>query len=166
MPPPTGGLGPTTAFVSAAPSALATAGPPAAVAGAGPGRVSLAGAAPAGGVAPPSALVGAVNLLSTPVSAVDLDRPAPVPHIPDEARATASPHANAPASFFCATVAAFPATPQLLTKSKLPMGLIMAPFRTQAEDEVHAYRHSDTRTHAHASVPTYTLHPHIEAQDV
>ena len=47
-----------------------------------------------------------------------------------------SPYANSAPEFKCCTLNAFPNTNALLQKSKLPLGLVMQPFRIQRPDEV------------------------------
>ncbi|CDH49202.1 protein transporter sec24 [Lichtheimia corymbifera JMRC:FSU:9682] len=66
---------------------------------------------------------------------VDLKGPQPAIRLPPNASLTDSPFANCDPSYKCSTLNAIPSTEQLLKKSRLPLALVLAPYRTVDEGE-------------------------------
>ncbi|KAG9326896.1 hypothetical protein KVV02_001420 [Mortierella alpina] len=76
-----------------------------------------------------------VALMGTAPKILDLDAPPPAINLPETASITQSPHANCDPSYKRSTLNAIPATSQLLTKSRLPFGLVITPYRSVKEGE-------------------------------
>ncbi|KAL1921839.1 uncharacterized protein VTP21DRAFT_10481 [Calcarisporiella thermophila] len=85
-----------------------------------------------------------VPLMGNPPSMSDLELPPPQIRLPPNATVTPSPYANPDPVYARCTLNAFPATQALLNKSKLPLGLILAPYKTTKEDEVQVPVVTDT----------------------
>lgn len=75
------------------------------------------------------------NLLTSPPDPRDLQRPPPEIRLPPNSCVSPSPTANADPSYFRSTVNAIPTTSSLLSKSKLPLALIITPYRSLNEGE-------------------------------
>ncbi|KAF9432608.1 COPII subunit [Entomortierella beljakovae] len=75
------------------------------------------------------ALMGSASKIS------DLDAPPPAINLPVTASITESPFANCDPSYKRSTLNAIPATSQLLTKSRLPFGLVITPYRSVKEGD-------------------------------
>ncbi|TFY77941.1 hypothetical protein EWM64_g6073 [Hericium alpestre] len=75
------------------------------------------------------------NLLTTPPDPRELSRPPPEIRLPPGASISPSPHANAHFSYQRSTLNAIPTTSSLLGKSKIPLGLIITPYRSVKEGE-------------------------------
>ena len=75
------------------------------------------------------------NLLTSPPEPQELLRPPPEVRLPPNACLSPSPDANADSSYLRCTLNAIPTTNSLLQKSKLPLGLIITPYRTLNEGE-------------------------------
>ncbi|KAI8388009.1 Sec23/Sec24 trunk domain-containing protein [Radiomyces spectabilis] len=65
----------------------------------------------------------------------DLYSPPPQINLPPNSSLTDSPYANSDPSYKCCTVNAIPATESLLKKSRLPLALVLAPYRTESETD-------------------------------
>ncbi|KAF9956344.1 COPII subunit [Mortierella alpina] len=76
-----------------------------------------------------------VALMGTAPKILDLDAPPPAINLPETASITQSPYANCDPSYKRSTLNAIPATSQLLTKSRLPFGLVITPYRSVKEGE-------------------------------
>jgi protein transport protein SEC24 len=75
------------------------------------------------------------NLLTSPPDPRDLERPPPEIRLPANASISASPHANADPSYQRSTLNAIPTTSSLLSKAKIPLGLVITPYRSLNEGE-------------------------------
>ncbi|KAF9568716.1 protein transporter SEC24 [Agrocybe pediades] len=75
------------------------------------------------------------NLLTSPPEPRDLQRPPPEIRLPPNACISPSPHANADPSYCRSTINAIPTTSSLLLKSKLPLALVLTPYRSLNEGE-------------------------------
>jgi protein transport protein SEC24 len=75
------------------------------------------------------------NLLTSPPDPNELLRPPPEIRLPPNSAMTPSPFANADPSYQRSTLNAIPTTSSLLGKSKIPLGLIITPYRTVKEGE-------------------------------
>ncbi|KAI9490579.1 hypothetical protein BDB00DRAFT_768538 [Zychaea mexicana] len=76
-----------------------------------------------------------IALSGTRPNIADLKSPQPAVRLPSNTSLTDSPYANCDPSYKCSTLNAIPATEQLLKKSKLPLALVLAPYRTVSEGE-------------------------------
>ncbi|PWN50921.1 putative SEC24-COPII coated vesicle component [Violaceomyces palustris] len=76
-----------------------------------------------------------VNLSGTQPNINDLERPPPEIKLPPNACISQNPRANADPSYQRCTLNAIPTTSSLLTKSKLPFGLILSPYRSVREQD-------------------------------
>ncbi|KAI7857975.1 hypothetical protein BDC45DRAFT_603034 [Circinella umbellata] len=92
------------------------------------GNMSLSGSAA-------SSMPQAVALSGVRPQISDLMAPQPPIRLPPNTSITESPFANCDPSYKCSTLNAFPATEQLLKKSRLPLALVLAPYRTVSEGE-------------------------------
>lgn len=75
------------------------------------------------------------NLLASPPDPRDLHRPPPEIRLPPNACITSSPEANAHPSYQRSTLNAIPTTADLLSKSKIPLALVVTPYRSLEDDE-------------------------------
>lgn len=75
------------------------------------------------------------NLLTSPPDPRELVRPPPEIRLPANACITTSPFANADPSYQRCTINAIPTTSSMLNKSKIPLGLVITPYRTLKEGE-------------------------------
>ncbi|CAB5132532.1 hypothetical protein RhiirA5_364598 [Rhizophagus irregularis] len=88
------------------------------------------------GVAGPSqAHLISVNLIGMPPNVKDLDDPPPTINLPPNTSVTPSDKANCDPSYKRSTLNAIPATSSLLSKSRLPLGLIITPYRSLKEGD-------------------------------
>ncbi len=76
-----------------------------------------------------------VNLLTSPPDPRDLELPPPPIRLPPGACLTNSPLANAHPSYQRCTVNAIPTSGSVVGKSKIPLGLILTPYRSVKEGE-------------------------------
>ena len=75
------------------------------------------------------------NLLTSPPDPRELARPPPEIRLPPNSCITTSPYANADYSYQRSTLNAIPTTSSLLNKSKIPLALVITPYRTVKEGE-------------------------------
>lgn len=75
------------------------------------------------------------NLLTSPPDPRELSRPPPEIRLPPNACLSPSPTANADPSYLRCTLNAIPTTSSLLNKCKIPLGLVITPYRSLAEGE-------------------------------
>ncbi|KAF9787909.1 protein transporter SEC24 [Thelephora terrestris] len=75
------------------------------------------------------------NLLTSPPDPRELQQPPPEIILPPNATLTTSPFSNADPSYQRSTINAIPTTHALLNKSKLPLALVIAPYRSVKEGE-------------------------------
>ncbi|KAF9525046.1 CPII coat sec24 protein [Crepidotus variabilis] len=75
------------------------------------------------------------NLLTLPPDPRDLAQPPPEIRLPPNACISPSPTANADPSYFRSTLNAIPTTSSLLSKSKMPLALVITPYRSLNEGE-------------------------------
>ncbi|KAG0088911.1 COPII subunit [Podila epicladia] len=80
-------------------------------------------------------MLSTVALMGAAPKILDLDAPPPPINLPATASITQSPHANCDPSYKRSTLNAIPATSQLLTKSRLPFGLVITPYRSVKEGD-------------------------------
>ncbi|KAJ8489583.1 hypothetical protein ONZ45_g13530 [Pleurotus djamor] len=75
------------------------------------------------------------NLLTSPPDPRELHQPPPEIRLPPNACISPNPLANADPSYQRSTLNAIPTTSSLLTKSKIPLGLVITPYRSLNEGE-------------------------------
>lgn len=75
------------------------------------------------------------NLLTSPPDPRELERPPPEIRLPPNSCISPSPNANADPSYQRSTLNAIPNSSSLLSKSKIPLGLVITPYRSLAEGE-------------------------------
>lgn len=75
------------------------------------------------------------NLLTSPPDPRELSRPPPEIRLPPGAALSPSPTANAPYQYQRSTLNAIPNSASLLGKSKIPLGLVITPYRSLKEGE-------------------------------
>ncbi|KAF9018039.1 CPII coat sec24 protein [Hymenopellis radicata] len=75
------------------------------------------------------------NLLTSPPDPRELHIPPPEIRLPPNSSVTPSPNANADPSYQRCTMNAIPTTSSLLSKSKIPLALVLTPYRTLNEGE-------------------------------
>ncbi|KAK0567842.1 COPII subunit [Tilletia horrida] len=76
-----------------------------------------------------------VNLSSAQPNPHDLERPPPEIHLPPNASVSTHPKSNADPSYQRCTLNAVPTTAALLNKSKLPLGLVLSPYRSVRQED-------------------------------
>lgn len=76
-----------------------------------------------------------INLLTSPPDPRELSRPPPEIRLPPNACLSPNPAANADPSYLRCTLNAIPTTSNLLNKSKIPLGLVITPYRSLNEGE-------------------------------
>lgn len=78
------------------------------------------------------------NLLTSPPEPLELRQPPPEIVLPPNSCLSQSPFANADPSYQRCTLNAIPTTNSLLNKAKIPLGLVLTPYRSlkEGEDEV------------------------------
>lgn len=76
-----------------------------------------------------------MNLTGMQPNVNDLEKPPPEIKLPANACITQHPKANADPSYQRSTLNAIPTTSSLLNKSKLPLGLVLAPYRSVREED-------------------------------
>jgi protein transport protein SEC24 len=77
-----------------------------------------------------------LNLIGLQPSVPDLARDPPVPLLPQGACISNNPAANAHHSYQRSTINAIPTTASLLNKTKIPLALILTPYRSVQEGDV------------------------------
>ncbi|KAI1794435.1 protein transporter SEC24 [Ganoderma leucocontextum] len=75
------------------------------------------------------------NLLTAPPEPLELHRPPPDIILPPNSSLSNSPFANADTSYQRCTLNAIPTSNSLLSKSKLPLGLVITPYRSLKEGD-------------------------------
>lgn len=75
------------------------------------------------------------NLLTSPPDPRELNRPPPEIRLPPNSCITTSPYANAEHSYQRCTLNAIPTSSSLLNKSKIPLALVITPYRSVKEGE-------------------------------
>ena len=76
-----------------------------------------------------------VNLIGMQPDVAGLDAPPPPYLLPPNAAVTPSPHVQPDPSYQRCTLTSMPSTQSLLNKSKLPLALVMAPYRSYRESD-------------------------------
>jgi hypothetical protein len=76
-----------------------------------------------------------INLLTSPPDPRELSRPPPEIRLPPNACLSPNPAANADPSYLRCTLNAIPTTSNLLNKCKIPLGLVITPYRSLNEGE-------------------------------
>ncbi|SPO26388.1 Protein transport protein SEC24 [Ustilago trichophora] len=87
----------------------------------------------AGGMAQKFSTLQTVNISGVQPNVNDLERPPPEIRLPPNACVSTNPKANADPSYQRCTLNAIPTTSSLLQKSKIPLGLILSPYRSVRE---------------------------------
>ncbi|KAH8556251.1 hypothetical protein BGW37DRAFT_417351 [Umbelopsis sp. PMI_123] len=82
------------------------------------------------GGAQPTGHLQSVSLMGIPPQIQDLYNPPPTINLPPNASITSSPNANTEPSYKRSTINAIPATEALLKKSRLPLALVISPYRS------------------------------------
>jgi protein transport protein SEC24 len=75
------------------------------------------------------------NLFTSPPDPRELQRPPPEIRLPPGSCISQSPHANADPSYQRSTLNTIPTTSSLLAKSKIPLALVITPYRSLKEGE-------------------------------
>ncbi|KAF9171734.1 COPII subunit [Mortierella sp. AD010] len=82
-----------------------------------------------------SSQLSTVALMGAAPRIVDLEAPPPSINLPANSSITNSPHANCDPSYKRSTLNAIPANSQLLQKSRIPLGLVITPYRSVKEGD-------------------------------
>lgn len=104
------------------------------------------------------------NLLTSPPDPRDLQNPPPEIRLPPNSCISPSPTANADASYFRSTVNAIPTSASLLSKSKLPLALVLTPYRSLNEGEEQVPLVTDTVIARCRRCRTY-INPYVQFID-
>ena len=104
------------------------------------------------------------NLLTSPPEPRDLQRPPPEIRLPPNSCVSPSPTANADPSYLRSTINAIPTTSSLLSKSKLPLALIITPYRSLNEGEEPVHLVTDTVIARCRRCRTY-INPYVQFID-
>ncbi|EIE85083.1 hypothetical protein RO3G_09793 [Rhizopus delemar RA 99-880] len=83
----------------------------------------------------PAAVLPAVPLLGARPQIADIENTGPPVRLPPNISVTDSLFVNADPSYQCSTINAIPATESILKKSRLPLALVLAPYRTSKEGD-------------------------------
>ncbi|KAF8220019.1 CPII coat sec24 protein [Tricholoma matsutake] len=75
------------------------------------------------------------NLLTSPPEPRELHRPSPEIRLPPNSCLSPSPNANADPSYQRCTLNAIPTTASLLAKAKIPLAIVLAPYRSLKEGD-------------------------------
>jgi len=76
------------------------------------------------------------NLLTSPTDPRELAHPPPEIRLPPNSCITMSPYANAESSYQRSTLNVIPTTSSLLNKSKIPLALVITPYRTVKDGDL------------------------------
>lgn len=104
------------------------------------------------------------NLITAPPDPLDLLNPPPPVILPPNACLTTSPYSNSPPSYQRSTINAVPTTSALLAKSKLPLALVITPYRSVKEDEMQVPVVTDTVIARCRRCRTY-MNPYVQFID-
>jgi len=104
------------------------------------------------------------NLLTSPPDPRELQRPPPEIRLPPNSCISPSPTANADPSYCRSTINAIPTTGGLLTKSKLPLALVLTPYRSLNEGEEQVPLITDTVIARCRRCRTY-INPYVQFVD-
>jgi protein transport protein SEC24 len=104
------------------------------------------------------------NLLTSPPDPRDLELPPPPIQLPSGSCLTNSPLANAHHSYQRSTVNAIPSSSSIVGKSKIPLGLILTPYRSVKEGEEPVPVISDTIIARCRRCRTY-INPYVQFID-
>ncbi len=104
------------------------------------------------------------NLLTSPPDPRDLQNPPPEIRLPPNSCISPSPTANADSSYFRSTVNAIPTSASLLSKSKLPLALVITPYRSLNEGEEQVPLVTDTVIARCRRCRTY-INPYVQFVD-
>lgn len=116
------------------------------------------------GVAQKQFSIYTTNLLTSPPDPRDLHQPPPEIRLPPNSVISSSPTANADPSYLRSTVNTIPTTASLLNKSKLPMGLVITPYRSLNEGEAQVPLVTDTVIARCRGCRTY-INPYVQFVD-
>jgi len=104
------------------------------------------------------------NLLTSPPDPRDLQNPPPEIRLPPNSSISPSPTANADPSYFRSTINVIPTTSSLLNKSKLPLALVITPYRSLNEGEEQVPLVTDTVIARCRRCRTY-INPYVQFVD-
>lgn len=104
------------------------------------------------------------NLLTSPPDPRELSRPPPEIRLPPNASISPSPLANADPSYQRSTLNAIPTTSSLLGKAKIPLGLIITPYRSLNDGEAPVPLVTDTVIARCRRCRTY-INPYVQFID-
>lgn len=104
------------------------------------------------------------NLLTSPPDPFDLLKPPPEIILPPNSSLTTSPYSNAPPSYQRSTLNAIPTTNSLLNKSKIPLALIITPYRSLKEGDMEVPLVTDTVIARCRRCRTY-INPYVQFID-
>ncbi|KAH8103085.1 protein transporter SEC24 [Cristinia sonorae] len=104
------------------------------------------------------------NLLTVPPEPRELQQPPPEIVLPPGASVSPSPFSNADSSYQRCTLNAIPTTNALLNKSKLPLGLVLSPYRSLKEGEEQVPLVTDTVIARCRRCRTY-INPYVQFID-
>jgi len=104
------------------------------------------------------------NLLTSPPDPYDLLKPPPEIILPPNSSLTTSPYSNAPPSYQRSTLNAIPTTNSLLNKSKIPLALIITPYRSLKEGDMEVPLVTDTVIARCRRCRTY-INPYVQFID-
>jgi protein transport protein SEC24 len=104
------------------------------------------------------------NLVTSPPDPLDLARSPPDIILPPNACLTTSPYSNAPPSYQRSTLNAIPTTNSLLNKSKIPLALVLTPYRSVKEGDEQVPLVTDTVIARCRRCRTY-INPYVQFID-
>ena len=104
------------------------------------------------------------NLLTSPPDPRDLELPPPLIRLPAGSCLVNSPHANAHFSYQRSTVNAIPSSHSIVSKSKIPLGLVITPYRSVKEGDEPVPVVSDTIIARCRRCRTY-INPYVQFID-
>lgn len=104
------------------------------------------------------------NLLTSPPEPRELHRPPPEIRLPPNSCLSPSPSANADPSYQRCTLNAIPTTASLLAKSKIPLALVLAPYRSLKDGDEAVPVVSDTVIARCRRCRTY-INPYVQFID-
>jgi protein transport protein SEC24 len=109
-------------------------------------------------------ILSTANLLNSPPDPRELMMPPPEIHLPTGTSLSSSPHINAPFSYQRCTVNAFPVSSSLANKSKVPLALVINPYKSLEEGEEPVPLVSDTIIARCRRCRTY-INPYVQFSD-
>jgi protein transport protein SEC24 len=105
-----------------------------------------------------------INLITSPPEPRDLEKPPPEIRLPPNASLSPSPTANADPSYHRCTLNAIPTTSSLLGKVKIPLALVISPYRSLQEGDPEVPLVTDTVIARCRRCRTY-INPYVQFID-